>query len=309
MTHLKSPIGRLALSVAAAAAAWGASATVQAETVIGLTTTNALVSFDSGMPTWSGMAVNINGLMGVNERILGIDLRPATGMLYGLSSDARLYTLNSMTGAATFVASLAADPADLTSPFSGLMGSSYGVDFNPVVDRLRITSNAGQNLRVNVATGNTTTDAMLNGAASGIAAAAYSNNDNNPATGTTLYGIDGATDRLYIQSPPNNGTLVAVGSLGMNTSNVAGFDISGATGMAYAALTDGDTSKSGFYTINLTTGAATLVGELGYGGNTAIAPPLLDITVAAVPEPASYALMLGGLLAVGGLARRRKAST
>ena len=307
MTKTSKPNWRAtaAIATSAAIATLGSAATAQAETIFGLTTTNALVSFDSTAPTMSSTAVNITGLAGTNERILGIDLRPATGMLYGLGSAGNLYTLNASTGSATFVASLMADPADATNPFSGLMGSSFGIDFNPTVDRIRITSNAGQNLRINPITGLVTSDAGLNGATASISASAYTNNDKNPATGTVLYGIDGATDMLYTQAPPNDGVQTAVGALGVNTSNVAGFDISGATGIAYAALTDGDTSKSGLYTVNLTTGAATLVGDFGFGGATAYAPPLLDISVAAIPEPGSLALLAAGLVGVGFASRRR----
>lgn len=300
-----SPSWRLAGAAAAALATFAATAPAQAETIFGLTTTNALVSFDSLTPTQSSATVNITGLAGSDERILGIDLRPATGLLFGLGSAGNLYTLNASTGSATFVAALMADPADATSPFAGLAGSSFGIDFNPTVDRLRITSNAGQNLRINPNTGLVTTDTGLNGATSSISASAYTNNDTNPATGTALYGIDGATDMLYTQAPPNDGVQTAVGALGVNTSNVAGFDISGTTGIAYAALTDGDTSKSGLYTVNLTTGAATLVGAFGFGGATAYAPPLLDITVAAIPEPGSIALLAAGLIGVGFATRRR----
>ena len=57
-------------------------------------------------------------------------------------------------GATTFVSVLVAYPLDTTSPFfAGLSGTAFGIDFNPVVDRLRITSNAGQNLRTNVVSG------------------------------------------------------------------------------------------------------------------------------------------------------------
>ena len=86
-----------------------------------------------------------------------------------------------------------------------------------------------------------------------------------------------------------------------------GFDIAGVNNAAFAGLTiDGtDTGKSGLYSINLTSGMASLIGEFGIGGNTAISPPLLGLTVAAVPEPESYALMLAGLLGLGFVARRR----
>ena len=307
MSRATQPGWRFASTIVAACAAFGATAAAQAETIIGLTTTNALVTFSSNAPTQSGMAMNITGLVGADERILGIDMRPASGKVYGLGSSGNLYTLNAATGAATFVAALMADPADLVNPYSGLMGSSFGIDFNPTVDRLRVTSNAGQNLRMNVDTGLVTTDTNLNGATSSISASAYSNNDTDPTTATVLYGIDGGSDMMFIQNPPNDGIQVAVGSLGVNTSNVAGFDISGKTGRAYASLTDGDTSKSGLYRIDLATGAATLVGAFGYGGATAFAPPLLDVTVSAVPEPETYALMIAGLLGVGFIMRRRVA--
>jgi len=302
--------------VAAALALCACGLSAQAETLIGLTTTNMLVRFDSSTPTNAASPVLVQGLMGSNERLIGLDLRPATGALYGLSDAGRLYTLNSTTGMASFVAALMADPSDSSSPFTALAGTSFAVDFNPVPDlgqtaaSLRVMSNSGQNLRINVnaaAAGRTTTDGMLNGATTRLDAVAYTNNDRNPATGTALFGIDASTDMLYRVGTPNNGDTIAVGSLGVDTSGVAGFDISGATGMAYAALTDGDTGKSMLYTIDLMTGAATALGAFGLQGSTAIAPPLLDITVAAVPEPETYALMLGGLALLGAARRRAQA--
>ncbi len=268
----------------------------QAETIVGLTSTNALVLFDSAAPTLAGPAMTITGLTGAGESILGIDLRPSNGLLYGLGSLGNLYTLNAQTGAATFVSVLS----------TGLSGISFGVDFNPAADRLRVTSNAGQNLRINVNTGAATVDGALNGAVTNISASAYTNNDNNPATGTALFGINSVNDRLYSQNPPNAGTQVEIGALGVDTSAAAGFDISGATGIAFASLTNGDTAKSSFYTINLATGAASLTGAFGIGGNTVVAPALLDITVAAIPEPSTYAMLLAGLALLGTITKRRR---
>ena len=282
------------IAVAALLATLAVAAPAHAESVVGLTSNNALVVFDSAMPTNASAPITITGLL-ANEQLLGIDLRPATGALFGLSSTGRLYTLNTATGAATFVSALTG---------ASLSGTSFGIDFNPTVDRLRVTSNTGQNLRINVDTGAVTVDTALNGAATGLVGSAYTNSFAGAAT-TTLYGIGSAADMLYIQAPPNNGTLTFVGALGVDTSGVVGFDISGASGLAYASLTNGDTSKSSFYSINLATGTATLVGAFGFNGDNAIAPPLLDIAVAAVPEPQTYAMMLAGLLGIGWVARRR----
>lgn len=63
------------------------------------------------------------------------------------------------------------------------------------------------------------------------------------------------TDKLNRQDPPNNGTQVEVGALGINVEAVSGFDITSRSGVGYAALKVGD--KSALYTINLTSGMAT----------------------------------------------------
>ena len=289
---------KTALAAAAFAAAVAMAAPAHAEAVIGLTTTNALMTFDTATPTNGSAPITITGLLGVNETVLGIDRRPANGLLYGLGSSGRLYTLNAVTGAATFASQISG---------ATLTGTVFGVDFNPVPDRLRVTSNAGQNLRIDVTTGVATVDTAINGPTTSLAGSAYTNNFAGTAT-TTLYGISSATDTLYIQNPPNNGTLTAVGALGFDTTGVAGFDISGTSGLAFASLTNGDTAESGFYSINLATGAASFVGLIGVGGNPALAAPMLGIAlnVGVVPEPSTYAMLFAGLLVMGRLARRRR---
>jgi hypothetical protein len=49
----------------------------------------------------------------------------------------------------------------------------------------------------------------------------------------------------------------------VDASNLVGFDIQAGSGMAYAVLTPPSATASRLYTINLTTGAATLVGTIG----------------------------------------------
>lgn len=193
--------------------------------------------------------VAISGLQG-GENVVGIDIRPNNGMLYAIGSNSRIYTINTTSGAATFVATL-------SIPLSGV---SFGVDFNPVPDRIRIISNTGQNLRVNPMDGATINDGAINPTPAAITAAGYTNSVAG-ATTTTLHVIDTDADKLYVQNPPNNGTLTMGMNLGVNADASSGFDIGGKAGAAYALLTVGNATL--LYSINLTTGQATEVRSFG----------------------------------------------
>ena len=266
----------------------------RAEPMTGVTTTNQLVTFDSATPGTISTSVAITGLQG-GETILGIDYRPANGQLYALGSTSRLYQINPLSGAATQVGASGA--------FT-LSGTAFGVDFNPVVDRIRVTSSSGQNLRLNPNDGALTgTDTALNPGSPSIVASAYTNNFAG-AISTTLYDIDSVTDQLYTQNPPNSGLLNLVGSLGFNTSDLVGFDISGLSGTAFASLTAPGGNFSQLFTINLGTGAATLIGSIGGG------VPLSSLSAqpGAVPEPATWLMMLIGFGAIGTALRRRCAT-
>jgi hypothetical protein len=228
------------------------------ETIFALTSTNSLIKFSSDQPGTIISSVGITGLQS-GENLIGIDFRPRDRQLYGVSNQNRIYIINTSTG-------IAASNVTLSTPVSG---AAFGFDFNPQADRLRITSEADQNLRIDVTNGNTTSDMLLQYAAgdanSGspkITGSAYTNNfDLTPAT--ALFGIDSDRDILVRQNPPNNGTLNTIGSLGVNTSDAVGFDISPSSTRAFAALTPPGIISSNLYTINLTTGAATLIGTIG----------------------------------------------
>ncbi|TYQ07238.1 UNVERIFIED_ORG: uncharacterized protein DUF4394 [Zoogloea ramigera] len=214
-----------------------------------LTASNKLLSFDRATPGTIRTTATVTGLQ-AGENLLGIDYRPADGMLYGVGSTGRIYTLDGTTGAATLKSTLAADTTDTTLPFTALAGTEFGVDFNPVADRLRLVSNTGQSLRINVDTGATTTDGAINGGAvnTAITAAAYTNSFAGTGS-TTLFVIDAANGTLYTQNPPNNGTLALPLPLGLTATAVAGFDIDARTNTGYAVMTVG--GVRGFYTLNL----------------------------------------------------------
>ncbi|MGH8186147.1 MAG: DUF4394 domain-containing protein, partial [Steroidobacteraceae bacterium] len=136
---------------------------------------------------------------------------------------------------------------------------------------LRVVSNTGQNLRHNVNAGGTTIpDGTLNYVAGtpapGIEAAAYTNNDLDATTITTLFDLDTNLDQIAIQAPPNNGSLGATGKLGEDVGQASGFDIHsvlsrGVTiaNRGYAVLNVN--GEYCFYRINLLTGAATYAGS------------------------------------------------
>ena len=205
---------------------------------------NELVVFNPAAPALVNKP--ITGLQ-ASETILGLDFRPANGQLYALGSSSRIYTVNTSSGAATAVG---------TAPLTTLLtGTDFGFDFNPTVDRIRVVSNTGQNLRLNPNDGLVAAvDGILSPGTPAITAAAYTNNFAG-ATTTVLYDIDTQTSRLYKQDPPNNGTLVEVGALGVTATAANGFDIGSTSGTAYALLTVGGATK--IYTINLQSGAAT----------------------------------------------------
>jgi len=251
-----------------------------------LTASNKLLSFDRATPGTIRTTATVTGLQ-AGENLVGIDYRPADGLLYGVGSSGRIYTLNGTTGAATVKSTLAADATDTTAPFTALAGTEFGVDFNPVADRLRIVSNTGQSLRINVDTGATTTDGSINGgaASTAITAAAYTNSFAGTST-TTLFVIDAANGTLYTQNPPNNGTLASPVALGLAATNVAGFDIDARNNTGYAVMTVAGVRS--LYSVNLApaagTAAVTVVAAVG------VSEELRGIAVATPAAPLAYGL-------------------
>ena len=264
-----------------------------AGTILLTNSVNQLLTINTATPGTISTTVGITGLQS-GENILGIDFRPANLQLYALGSSNRLYTINTVTGVATQVGAAGQCP---------LGGTSFGFDFNPTVDRIRVTSNVGTNFRVNPDTGAlTATDTPVNGGTTALMGSAYTNNFSGALT-TSLYGIDANSDSLYLSSNPNGGIYGLVGPLGFDAIANIGFDI-GSDGIAFAAIQTQTQAAAigaaGLYTINLATGAGTLVGQIGPSGQ-----DITGLAIVLIPEPATFGLMGLGTAGLLYFARRR----
>lgn len=287
----------------AAAALAGAAVTLaapaHAEELVGLVGSTGITVFDGMAPATTGQIRMVQGLMG--EQLVGIDVRPATGMLYGLGNMGGIFTISLAQGEAR--ATRVAGLVDAMGMPVMLAGSAFGIDFNPVPDRLRVVTDVRQNLRINVDTGLTITDGTLTydsmdpnaGSMPRLVAAAYTNSfapsPRTPPPGTTLFYIDSALDTLVTTTLPNAGIVTTVGMAGRPT-DATGFDISGVSGIAYASWAGAD-GRDRLFRLDLMTGMPMLVGIIGPG-----TLRTTDIAVAPAQTPAPAALALFGLAAL-----------
>lgn len=246
---------------------------------------NRIVTVAAGEPSVALSDAVVSGLNS-GDQLVGIDRRPIGGSIYGVAANpagANVYTIAD--GVATFAFAMVSTSG---TPIV-LNGSSFGVDFNPAADAIRITSDTGQNLRVLPTTrivaaveriaGTTFADGGLSyapitdanrTAAAGIAGSAYTNSVVAPA-GTTLLNLDTLLDTVTVQNPPNDGTQVTIGDLGRASTSAAGFDIltNGTTNTGYVVVTQeqGKSKVARLLTFDVTgSGAAATIGtvtELG----------------------------------------------
>ncbi|MET8679376.1 DUF4394 domain-containing protein [Streptomyces sp. NPDC004647] len=220
-----------------------------------------MATFTTDRPQVLDWVRAVTGLSG-DTALIGIDFRVQNGLMYGVGNQGGIYTIKTPPVTTDVVVTKV---SQLRVP---LYGTNFGVDFNPAADRLRVISDNGQNLRHNLADGTTTEDTTLTtppatGPTRGVTAAAYTNNDVNAETATTLFDINTATDQAVIQSPANNGTLAPTGALGVDAGLNAGFDI-------FSDLTNGKTtSVSAFATLASASGSATLYSVNLFTGATA----------------------------------------
>jgi hypothetical protein len=222
----------------------------RAVTLHGLTTANAIVTFLSASPgtllPMGGGPVAILGL-GSNEFVVAIDVRPFSGELYGITTEARLLVIDPTTGESRNIGTL-------NEPLSGVPD---GFDFDLVNDRVRITTNTGQNLSVNPTNATVVPQTTLS--IPTTVALAYT-----PASGgtTTLYGIDAASDRLVTFANPANGVGTLSTPLGVDAESLTAFDVSAVDGTAFFTT---PTTPSMLYTISLPAGVVRPVGPIGGG--------------------------------------------
>lgn len=252
---------------------------ITGQLVYALAGTN-LVTFDTGNVGLIRTSTGLTG-MAATQTLVGLDIRPTTNTLYALGYDAALaapganaqvYAVNAATGVATAVG--AAVRLELGT-------GKVGFDFNPTVDRIRVTSSNRANYRLNPVDGTiTATDTNLayastdaNAAATpNIGTAAYTNSvAGATAATTTLYNYDLSLNILATQSAPNTGVLTTVGSSGITANATASsldldiYSSAAGTNTAYLVANPGTTANTNFYTVNLATGATTLVGTIGNG--------------------------------------------
>lgn len=237
----------------------------QADTALGLAGDRTLLTIDTATAAVTGM-VDAQGV----TRLLGIDYRPGTGMVIGLTDTQAIVTIDPATGATTELAKLA-------TPLTLAADAPVIVDVNPAADKLRVISGTA-NYRIDMASGEVTTDIALNfdaadanaAATPMVVAVAYTNSYGKPEK-TAMYDIDAGLNALLQQTKPNEGLLATVGPLGVTLDGPVALDVAttaDGTNTAWVA------ALGGLHLIDLATGSVS-----GSKPITGTDQPLRDLTI------------------------------
>ncbi len=262
----------------AAALALAVSGAAEASTLYGTTYTGTLqsnlfsVDQSTGALTLIGnTGRNIGDLTSIDNTLIGIDLSSNT-----------LYALDTATGAASGGLAI-----------TGTQGAITSIAWDPVSRALygNTTSGfGGADTLYQIDTGT--------GAATLIGALGVTNVYSlGFGQDGALFGVQDGGALLSVNT--GTGAATAIGSPGVNFI----FDI--ATRPEDNTLFAATSSTYSLLTLNKATGASTVVG--GYGTAANIAGLAFIGGAGAVPEPATWALMIGGFASAGAMLRRRRA--
>lgn len=279
----------------------------QAQTIYGTIGSTVLASFNAASPGTITSTVSITGIS-AGQTIEGLDFRPNTGQLYAFGYNSagsmyQVYTINRTSGVATAIN---------TATTIALGNGPIGFDFNPTVDRIRVVSANGGNYRLHPGTGLiAATDGTLSyvagdpnaGTSPKIVTAGYTNSYIGAAT-TSLYNYDNVLNVVTLQNPPNNGSLTTVGASGITTNTTMPmvdmdifYDNMTSTNKAYVlANSAGSATTDQLYSLNVGTGAATLIGAIGATNPLSNIAVLIDRTTPAMVGQMAYGLSGANLI-------------
>jgi hypothetical protein len=282
-SHRLAILLAVSVGLTACATRQEAEGPLRKEHVFAVTADGTLIRFNAGQPSRVLESKPVTGLVAQGEQLVGLDFRVARGVLYALSGVGRIYTLDTATGVLKQVGT--------GTLATALQGDSIGMDFNPAVDRIRIVTASGQNLRAHPDTGvQVDSNATLQGVQSDstpqfdrgdvnmgqkpvLAAAAYTYNNENEKI-TTMYAIDRATGSLVRQGSkegvqpfvsPDTGKLTTIGALGTGPLVDAAFDISDVANTPLIAVRTAADARTRLHLLDLSTGKATSLGIVGDG--------------------------------------------
>lgn len=260
------------------------------EELVGLTADQHLVRFMAAHPARLTLRQRLTGVPD-GDAVADIDYRVARGVLFGVTQQGRVVTIDPWTAKVTVVSA--------TGPGVSWGGQRVGMDFNPSVDRIRIVSAQGLNLRCHPDTGAVIDSqpkepglqidkplAYLSGDTHAgktpdVTAVAYTYNKDNEKI-TTLMGIDRAQGTLVRHGSiegvqpfvsPDSGQLSTVGSLGVGRLLDVAFDISDLRYLGLAAVRTTTEPRAVLVDVNLQTGVAKRLGVIGDGA------PLIGLAI------------------------------
>lgn len=263
---------------------------VDAVTLLGVTANNRLVSFDSSAPATFLTDFAITGLKASD----GVTADPSAVLVnlawnsdnnshYGIDTNGNFYSV-SQAGVATVI----------DSTFTPT-GFNAGFAYDSFTQKFLFASDDAESVLIGTSGARTNNPALVYGAG-----------DANFGTAPKIFGagidtdfgtsyfVDADLDILASSLDPNFSELLTIGGLGLDVVSFGGLTVD-AEGVLWGTLsTDGLTSS--LYSINTSTGAATLAAGFGAGVGME--------SIAQVPEP-SRALLLG-LAAAGFVFRRRR---